>query len=546
MPFNKNQATILLLVGTIAAVTGGVAISMLWMLYQATFKNYSERLQEITRTQTEIVNALVSYNKRLYINRDDAFATTMEILREANEAFSGIGETGEFTLAAWSEDEITYYISQRTPGTPSRDQSLFKSNLSQPMRRALSGHSGVMIAEDYKGVKVLAAFEPVRHFDLGVVAKIEISEIRAPFIKAGIISTFSGLILIFFGSVTYSRFYRRLRSKENLLQDQYDRILDNTLDGIVTIDKLGIIQSINHAAAKLFGYRKSELMGNNISILMPESMRNVHDTYLAHANVSHNNAIVGTLREVDGQKKDGSIFPMDISLNKMEHDNNIYYTGIMRDISERIRIMKAMEEYKEHLEDQVEKRTTALSDANKQLEKLANIDGLTGIANRRVFDKVLKREINRAIRESSSISLILCDIDFFKNYNDTYGHLAGDECLTKIATTIHDLFQRASDVVARYGGEEFAVILPGVEYENLSQLANQIKDATWALKVNHLSPDGTDRISISVGGASVIPKQGFEVTTLIKIADESLYRAKQNGRNGIVVFNIDTEQESYH
>lgn len=545
MPFNKNQATILLLVGTIATVTGAVAISMLWMLYQAAFLNYSERLQEITRTQTEIVNALVTYNKRLYISQEDTFASTMEVLREANAAFSGIGKTGEFTLAAWVDDEITYYISQRTHGSPARDQSLFKSNLSQPMRRALAGKSGVLIAEDYKGTMVLAAFEPVKHFDLGVVAKIEISEIRAPYIKAGLISSLSGMVLIFFGSVFYSRFYRRLRNKENLLQDRYDRILDNALDGIVTINKFGIIQSINHAAADLFGYNKSELMGNNINMLMSDTMSDMHDTYIANANNTNTDSVIGTIREVEAVKKDGSVFPIDISLNKMEHDNIVYYTGIVRDISERKRIMKAMEDYREHLEDQVEKRTKALSNANKQLEKLANIDGLTGIANRRVFDNVIKREVARAIRQNSPIAFILCDVDFFKNYNDTYGHLAGDECLTKIAATIHQLFQRAGDVVARYGGEEFAIILPGVEYDNLSRVANQIKDAIWALKITHLSPDGTDRISISVGGASVIPDQNFEVATLIKYADDCLYRAKQNGRNGIVVFNINTEQESY-
>jgi len=541
MLYNKNHATILLLIGTIASVAGGVAISMLWLLYQSAFQNYSERLSEITRTQSEIVNSLVAYNKKLYIDGDDAFASTMEILREANEGFDGIGKTGEFTVASWVENDITYYISQRIQGTPARDQSLFKSNLSKPMRAALEGQSGVMIAEDYRGITVLAAFEPVKHFDLGVVAKIELSEIRTPFVNAGLISLLAGIILLVVGSMFYLRFYERLRNKEDLLQNRYDSILDNTLDGVITIDSSGIIYSVNNAAAELFNYGKSEMQGNSVNMLMENSMKDLHDSYLINANSGSKNSIVGTVREIEGVKKDGTVFPIDLSLNKMVHDNKTYFTGVVRDISERQRIMKAMEDYREHLEDQVTKRTTALSNANKKLEKLANIDGLTGIANRRVFDNVVKRECSRAVRQATPISLILCDIDFFKNFNDTYGHIAGDETLCKVATTIHDLFQRAGDVVARYGGEEFAIILPGVDFNGLSSVTEQVRDAIWALNINHLCPDGTDRVSISVGGATVTPKQDFNTTTLIKFADEMLYKAKQNGRNCFATVDVNTK-----
>lgn len=540
---NSHRQTLVLIL-TIASVTCVVASAMLWMLYQNAFNNFGARLQEINNLQATIVNSLSSYNKQT-LNNQDALATTIEVLQEANKSFKGVGRTGEFTLAMRQGEEITYFISQRLAGTPGRDLSLFHSNLSQPMQRALSGNEGIMTGQDYRGETVLAAYEYIAGLQLGLVTKVDLAEIRAPFVRAAILSFGSGLLLVAFGTLFYLRFTHRLSEQENILQFRYESLLDTALDGIITINRHGTIQAINSSALKMFGYNKSELVGKNINKVVTSNIHDAHDNYLANVTDSNKRSAVDSIREIEGKKKNGTLFPLDLALSQMKIENETFYTGILRDASERKRIIKAMEEYKEHLEVEVEKRTQDLSAANKKLEKLANLDGLTEIPNRRVFDNVIKRELSRAIRNHSSLSLLLCDVDYFKNYNDTYGHLAGDECLKKIARTIQQLFQRAGDVVARYGGEEFAVILPNVLNPGLQQVTEQIREAIWALNIVHLSPNGTGRVTISVGAVSVTPNKDMSENQIIQYADDALYEAKQKGRNTVHCLNInDTDSKN--
>ncbi|MHB8158594.1 MAG: diguanylate cyclase [Desulfocucumaceae bacterium] len=168
------------------------------------------------------------------------------------------------------------------------------------------------------------------------------------------------------------------------------------------------------------------------------------------------------------------------------------------------------------------------------LENLSAVDGLTGIANRRHLDGVLDTEWRRALRGSEKLSLIMIDIDFFKKYNDSYGHLAGDDCLRRVANIIKESVKRAGDLVARYGGEEFAVILPSADEENAYTLAEVIRENIESLKIPHHSSEISDWLTVSVGVATVIPHIVTPPTSLIGKADEALYRAKREGRNRVV------------
>ena len=175
-----------------------------------------------------------------------------------------------------------------------------------------------------------------------------------------------------------------------------------------------------------------------------------------------------------------------------------------------------------------------LAIANTRLRELASQDGLTGLFNRRHFDELLGREWRRARREDMSLAVALIDVDSFKLFNDCYGHLAGDDCLRRIAATIAGCMRRASDVAARYGGEEIAVILPGVDEQGALNMGEMMRGAVRALAIEHQDgPAGF--VTISIGVAACQPSRGGDpVTALVGAADNALYRAKRSGRNRVM------------
>jgi diguanylate cyclase (GGDEF)-like protein len=169
--------------------------------------------------------------------------------------------------------------------------------------------------------------------------------------------------------------------------------------------------------------------------------------------------------------------------------------------------------------------------ANEQLRRLVGVDALTGIPNRRHFDETLARELERAARDRRPLTLILSDIDGFKRYNDAYGHAAGDNTLRQVAQALSTSFRRGSDLAARYGGEEFAVILPGVDQRHGSLFAERLRRIVWRLALPHAGAPAGERVTISLGVATVLPEHGAGSQELIVAADAALYRAKFLGRN---------------
>ena len=202
------------------------------------------------------------------------------------------------------------------------------------------------------------------------------------------------------------------------------------------------------------------------------------------------------------------------------------------------RLMDEQEALKVALEKEVDSRTEQLKDALSKLsathitlQEVTTIDPVTGIRNRQYFDDAFLQELRRAVRQRYDVSLLLLDIDHFKRVNDSYGHLAGDECLAGVAQAIDNMLNRPSDVVARYGGEEFVVVLPYVDEKKAIELAEQLREhiASQTFKA-----DGHDlKISVSIGVASGVPVELKDGRELISHADEALYRAKSAGRNQV-------------
>ena len=228
------------------------------------------------------------------------------------------------------------------------------------------------------------------------------------------------------------------------------------------------------------------------------------------------------------------------SLMNYTAQNLKLFSALTSHVSEAIRnaiLYDQLWEYSHNLEVIVSARTSELQKANLELRNLASLDSLTQLANRRKFDEYLGLEWRRMAREKGPLSLILCDVDYFKYYNDTYGHQGGDDCLRQIASILSNSVTNPADLVSRYGGEEFAIILPNTEMSKAVNVAEVIQEFLRELKIIHVASSVSRYVTMSFGIATITP--GLDVTpeNLVATADVALYEAKRQGRNRIVCHN---------
>ena len=207
---------------------------------------------------------------------------------------------------------------------------------------------------------------------------------------------------------------------------------------------------------------------------------------------------------------------------------------LMKPISEvvlqaKVRAMRRLVEMQRALVDV----THQLNTANRELQRLSTTDGLTGIANRRLFDELLQHEWRRCARVKKPLSLIMLDIDYFKQYNDTYGHQMGDMCLKAVAGQVVRSASRPGDLAARYGGEEFALVLGETDMDGAKWVANHIRQHVAELKLKHAS-SAFNYVTVSCGVSSVVPNEKLAIETLLKSADHALYLAKREGRDRVL------------
>ncbi|WP_373546512.1 GGDEF domain-containing protein [Chamaesiphon sp.] len=181
----------------------------------------------------------------------------------------------------------------------------------------------------------------------------------------------------------------------------------------------------------------------------------------------------------------------------------------------------------------IKNQLNELQQANKSLQLLANLDSLTKLANRRGFDDYMQREWERMQRIRAPLSLIVCDVDFFKNYNDRYLHPTGDKCLMEVAKAMRNTVRRTGDLVARYGGEEFAIVLPNTNALGAVSVAENIRLAIKNLQIIHEASSVCPYVTISVGVSTIIPTQENDFQTLLHAADRALYQSKSQGRDRV-------------
>ena len=341
----------------------------------------------------------------------------------------------------------------------------------------------------------------------------------ASFLNAGFIISTLASTLWTFGFILMVD--QRL-NEENRLEKEKLQLVFNTGPDAAMITRLsdGLFVDVNVCFTALTGYTRDEVLGNatlNIDFWHNPVDREGFKTKLMEQSFCENMEFV--FRRKDHSHYDAMISARIIKIQDIPH-----IVSIVRDITERKLAEHHIQELIQQLE--TEKNTAQLNSIT---------DSMTGLMNRRYFDIALNKEFYRLKRSGAVLSLIMIDVDYFKKFNDYYGHLAGDECLVKIGSLLKRIVGRAPDIVARYGGEEFVVILPETALMGAESLAEKIREAVENLYISHADSDVSEYVTISLGVVSVYPSKLFSPKQVVALADETLYSAKNRGRNRTIV-----------
>ena len=318
---------LILILSIVGLTIGGTSITL---LYQTAFRETEARLTETAQSQARLLEAVARFDA---VNRQDypggAIEATLSQIRDAHERYIGFGETGEFTLAKQESDHMVFLLSHRHYDRDLPQPVPFDSELAEPMRRSLSGQSGTLVGLDYRGEMVLAAYEPVAILDLGIVAKIDLIEIRAPFVKTGIIAMFSGLLIVIIGAVLIIRTTNPLLRELEGRERRFRRLFEQSNDAVFIHDLQGQILDVNDRACEMLNYARDQLLPLRIFDLHPEQ------AFHASAAAMQTAKKEGVVRfESQFKKIDGSLIEVDISSKVVDPEEKIVQ-GIVRDITER-------------------------------------------------------------------------------------------------------------------------------------------------------------------------------------------------------------------
>jgi diguanylate cyclase (GGDEF)-like protein/PAS domain S-box-containing protein len=297
-------------------------------------------------------------------------------------------------------------------------------------------------------------------------------------------------------------------------KDMFRLIVENALDLIVRGDAAHNRTYVSPSSRDILGYEPAELLGKHAyELVHPDDLQRTQEVF----------GKIGPLHPVQNltfrmRRADGSYIWIGARYRHLQEDGGSL--SVLRDITKQ-----------KLAEDRLAEANAKLEAANVILRHLAQIDGLTGLANRRHFDEMLDQEFQRARRQQLPLGLVLLDIDYFKAFNDHYGHLGGDDCLRRVAGCVADANRRPGDHTARYGGEEIAVVLPATETEGAAKVAEALRCAIAALKIEHAGSE-FGIVTVSLGAAAINPAAADSVAAaLIQAADMALYQAKAAGRN---------------
>ncbi len=330
-------------------------------------------------------------------------------------------------------------------------------------------------------------------------------------IALGIVTALGLLYITLFFIVSRADSILRRQEDEHLEAEQalresearFSGILDMATEGIISVDETRHIILFNKGAELIFGFQESEIVGRPLEDLLPKKYRQRHEgQFQAFAQSPETARQMGSRSQVLGLRKNGEFFAAEVSISKLNSGGQCIFTAVLRDVSER-------------------------KIAEKHLQHQAIHDSLTGLYNRGYFDRRITEEIARSKRNRQAMSILLCDLDGFKNINDASGHQVGDRVLKEVAQGIQAA-SRESDLVFRWGGDEFVLILPSTDRQGATTASERIREGILQVSEQHHV-----KVDVSIG-AAVYPEHGKTIDELIHVADRAMYTAKKWGSKSLI------------
>jgi len=439
--------------------------------------------------------------------------------RMFNDA-SQLGKTSDLALCAAFGTQMRCFPTTLAPHVMILSRRSSEST-PLPMAYALQGNTGLITAHDYRRREVVAAYSPVGDLGLGMVLKMDSDELFAPVwnqlryvlpLMVGMLAVALFLLRWLLTPLVtgLTRSEQEARAANVHLRDSESRVravLDNVDDGIITLSATGNIELFNPGAERMFGYRSAEVIGKNISMLMPEPYHSEHDGYLEHYLRTGEARAIGIGREVTAQRSNGEIFPIDLHVSEFFLTGRRQFIGTIRE-------------------------TTQRKAAEAKILHLANHDALTDLPNRNLIQDRIQQLILRSHRSSAKFAVMFLDLDKFKVINDSHGHSMGDLLLQVVAGRILSCL-REEDTVGRQGGDEFIVLLASLSAAEDSVLVAQKILDILALPV---IINGQDLCCGASIGIAIYPQDGDDVDTLLRHCDIAMYHAKEAGRSNYQFF----------
>jgi PAS domain S-box-containing protein len=334
-PFNQ----LFLIMASAALLVSAISIAS---LYNTAIEQHRLRLAETVKGQARLIEAIAKFDS---LRNDDnspalALQSTLEKVAAAYQEFEGFGTSGEFVIARQNGNEIQFVLSLRHSQERKMRTIPLNGLWAEPMRRALSGESGVMTGLDYRGAEVLAAHEPVSNLDLGLVGKMDISEIRRPFVITSLVAFGTTILIIFIASRLFFRVSRPIEHIIDKQAETFRTLAETAQEGIILASTSGIIEFVNPAAEQIFGYPPKELIGAPLKCLMPKETGLAHDGYMQRYLQTGFPRIIGSGRQLVAKRKDGTRFPIYLSLGDIRTSDARLFAGVIMDISEQQKMQR--------------------------------------------------------------------------------------------------------------------------------------------------------------------------------------------------------------
>jgi len=377
---SKDQNRILWVAISLMIAVSVIVLSLtLWMLYQSNFEQRVEGLRAMVREQVSLIESVARFDQQ-HVTEDFAGGSRAATLKQIVEGYSslgGFGQTGEFVLGLRSGEQIEFLSEFRFAEKGARKIVPLTTDRAAPMRRALNNETGWMVGADYRGERVVAAFQPIEELDLGLVAKLDMREVTAPFMKTAAIALAIALVVVIIGGLLVLRMARPMVQRIEEIQKRFRTLLESAPDAMVIIDASGTIVMVNRRTEELFGYPRDEITGQPIEQLMPQRYRESHPERIRSFFANPSARPMGSGLELFGSNRAGLEFPVEISLSPIETEDGMLVASSLRDITER----KQAEEELKALNADVERQRRTEIALNKLSELLRDEQEMGNLAS---------------------------------------------------------------------------------------------------------------------------------------------------------------------